>query len=80
MDKHEYCTCRDKSCPMHPSNHDKGCTPCIMKNLRLGEIPSCFFNKVTDDIDSVQSFSMEGFAKEVYKSLNKNKNIISEEI
>lgn len=39
-----YCTCRDTDCPLHPANHDKGCTPCILKNLKLKEIPSCFFN------------------------------------
>ena len=63
----EHCSCRDKSCPMHPSNHAQGCTPCILKNLRLGEIPSCFFNKVTDDLDKLDSFSMESFAKEVLR-------------
>ena len=31
---------------MHPSNHDKGCAPCIAKNLKQREIPSCFFNEV----------------------------------
>lgn len=61
----EHCSCRDKSCPMHPSNHAQGCTPCILKNLRLGEIPSCFFNKVTNDLDKLDSFSMESFAKAV---------------
>lgn len=60
-----HCSCRDKSCPMHPGNHTQGCTPCILKNLRLGEIPSCFFNKVTDDLDKLDSFSMESFAKAV---------------
>jgi len=44
--KVEFCTCNEYSCPNHPSNHDKGCTPCIEKNLNAGEIPSCFFNIV----------------------------------
>lgn len=26
------CTCTDLKCPFHPTNHDKGCTPCINKN------------------------------------------------
>lgn len=39
----ELCTCRDTKCPLHPTNHDKGCTPCIEKNLARREIPSCFF-------------------------------------
>jgi len=43
----EFCTCTDKDCPFNPVNHDKGCTPCIAKNLKAGEIPSCFFN-ITD--------------------------------
>ena len=49
----EFCTCGDKNCPYNPVNHDQGCTPCIAKNLREGEIPSCFhkainFPKPTD--------------------------------
>ena len=24
-----FCTCTDLACPCHPSNHDKGCAPCI---------------------------------------------------
>jgi hypothetical protein len=42
--KAAFCTCSDRGCPRHPANHDQGCTPCIAKNLREGEIPSCFFN------------------------------------
>ena len=44
--KAEFCTCSDRECPFNPVNHDKGCTPCIAKNLKAGEIPSCFFNSV----------------------------------
>ncbi|MGN0658841.1 MAG: DUF6485 family protein [Emergencia sp.] len=40
----EFCTCSDRECPFNPVNHDQGCTPCIEKNLKAGEIPSCFFN------------------------------------
>lgn len=40
------CTCGNLSCPLHPTRHDQGCTPCINKNLRLREIPNCFFNQV----------------------------------
>ena len=43
---HPFCTCTDLSCPFHPSNHDKGCTPCIAKNLKEREIPTCFFKAV----------------------------------
>ncbi|MFR2589791.1 MAG: DUF6485 family protein [Ruthenibacterium lactatiformans] len=41
-----FCTCRDTKCPLNPVNHDRGCTPCIGKCLREGELPSCFFNAV----------------------------------
>ena len=40
-----FCTCPDTACPFHPSNHDKGCAPCVAKNLKEREIPTCFFNK-----------------------------------
>ena len=39
-----FCTCTDTKCPCHPSNHDKGCTLCVAKNLQQREIPSCFFH------------------------------------
>lgn len=39
-----FCTCTDTKCPCHPSNHNKGCTLCIAKNLEQREIPSCFFH------------------------------------
>ena len=41
-----FCTCKHFDCPLHPTKHSKGCAPCISKNLRLKEIPSCFFNLV----------------------------------
>ena len=72
-DNKTYCTCRDRACPMNPVNHDKGCTPCINKNLALGRIPNCFFNKVTDDLDSVDSFTIEGFAAEVERQKKENR-------
>ena len=46
MTSAEYCTCTHLKCPFHPTNHDKGCTPCIEKNLKLNEIPNCFFDKI----------------------------------
>ena len=42
-----FCTCKNIACPLHPTNHDKGCTPCIAKNLKQNELPNCFFNKVS---------------------------------
>ena len=41
-----FCTCKNLECPLHPTKHDKGCAPCIAKNLRLNEVPNCFFNRV----------------------------------
>lgn len=41
-----FCTCTDTACPFHPSNHDKGCAPCIAKNLQLKEIPNCFYHSI----------------------------------
>ncbi len=42
----EFCTCKNLTCPLHPTKHDKGCAPCISKNLKLREMPNCFFNLV----------------------------------
>ena len=41
-----FCSCTNLACPLHPTKHDKGCAPCIQKNLRLKEMPNCFFNLV----------------------------------
>ena len=41
-----FCTCAHTDCPFHPTRHESGCSPCIAKNLRQGEIPDCFFNAV----------------------------------
>ncbi len=62
MEAREYCTCGDKACPLNPANHDKGCDLCIQKNLKLGEIPSCFFNAVGNASD-FDSFKYEDFAR-----------------
>lgn len=56
-----FCTCTNFSCPLHPSRHDKGCAPCISKNLRLREIPTCFFNTV-EKAQSRSGDSYEDFA------------------
>ncbi|MCI6259753.1 MAG: DUF6485 family protein [Pyramidobacter sp.] len=44
-----FCTCTDVKCPNHPNNHNRGCEPCIAKNLALGEIPTCFFKKIAPE-------------------------------
>lgn len=44
-----FCTCKNFECPMHPTNHERGCGPCIAENLKLHDVPSCFFNLVDPD-------------------------------
>lgn len=64
-----FCTCTDHSCPNHPSNHDRGCTPCIAKCLHQGEIPTCFFRDVSEDLlpGDEQDWTYRGFAEHVLK-------------
>lgn len=62
----DFCTCKDIECPFHPTKHDKGCAPCIAKNLKQGEIPSCFFNKI-DGAENRTGNTFEDFAKIVLK-------------
>ena len=62
------CTCTDTSCPFNPANHDKGCTPCIVKNLKYGEIPSCFFVAIQGH-DEYPGYSYQHFAQLVKDSL-----------
>lgn len=62
-----FCTCKDLECPFHPTNHDKGCSLCIQKNLTLREIPSCFFNIVAEE-ETRDGYSFYDFAKCVIKN------------
>lgn len=62
MNLSEFCTCKDTDCPLHPSNHDKGCSLCIAKNLKLGEIPNCFFNLVDKENKSAD-YKFADFAR-----------------
>ena len=62
------CTCTDTSCPFNPANLDKGCTPCIAKNLKYGEIPSCFFVAIQGH-DEYPGYSYQHFAQLVKDSL-----------
>ena len=66
----EFCVCKDTACPLHPSNHDKGCSLCIAKNLKKKEIPSCFF-QAADGYPSDNGYSFESFAKLVLSQKNK---------
>lgn len=63
MENNLTCTCKDSTCKLHPSNHKLGCDPCIQKNLKAGEIPSCFFHLFKDDLSQVKDFTIEGFVK-----------------
>ena len=56
-----FCTCPVVQCPRHPSNHDEGCDPCIKDNLEKGKMPACMFKAVSDDVDDVRDFSLQGF-------------------
>lgn len=59
-----FCTCGDLKCPYHPANHDKGCALCVAKNLKLGEIPSCFFNQLPSK-GKRTGYTFEDFARAV---------------
>ena len=67
----QFCTCTDTACPLHPSNHEKGCVPCIAKNLQAREIPSCFFKKL-NLAKKPDSYYFEDFARAVLESNEKN--------
>lgn len=64
MSKVEFCTCGDLNCPNHPNNHDQGCTPCILKNIREKEVPTCLFN-VADPERKREGYHFEDFARVV---------------
>ncbi len=66
MKKEHFCTCRDRKCPNNPNNPDTcvcSCDECVAKNLALGEIPSCFFRKIKDDLSDITEFTFESFVK-----------------
>lgn len=58
-----FCTCQERNCKLNPCNHDRGCDPCIQKNLKAGEIPSCFFRLVSDDLSELHEFTIESFVR-----------------
>lgn len=60
MNKH-FCTCHTEECPKHPKHHNEGCDPCIEKNLKLGEIPACFWQNVAN-VKGETQWSAEHFA------------------
>lgn len=62
----EFCTCTNIKCSLHPTVHDKGCSLCIAKNLKLKEIPACFFQKL-ERADESGGGSFKDFAEIVLK-------------
>lgn len=68
--KLSFCTCEDTNCPLHPSNHDKGCNLCIAKNLKKGEMPTCFFKKINSGISQIKNFTIEDFVNFYLKHSN----------
>ncbi|MDR0794615.1 MAG: DUF6485 family protein [Tannerella sp.] len=62
MNKH-FCNCPAVNCPQHPSNHNDGCDPCIVDNLKKKKMPACFFRAVKDDVSDVTDYSIKGFVE-----------------
>ncbi|MDO5398804.1 MAG: DUF6485 family protein [bacterium] len=62
MNLSNFCTCENLNCALHPTNHNKGCAPCVSKNLKLREIPNCFFNMI-DNAETRTGDTFEDFAK-----------------
>ncbi|WP_429188502.1 DUF6485 family protein [Fusobacterium sp. PH5-44] len=67
MEAREFCTCTDHKCPFNPVNNNKGCDLCILKCLKLNEIPSCFFKKISLEKPEKDDYTFKGFAKFVEK-------------
>lgn len=66
----KFCTCTNYKCKLHPRNHDKGCAPCIEKNLKTKEMPSCYFN-LFENADKRTSDSFEAFCELVQNEKQK---------
>ena len=70
-----FCTCNDLTCVLNPNNtHSQitNCDPCIRKNLKAGEIPSCFFLLVKEDLTEVEDFTIDGFVALYLKNKQAN--------
>ncbi len=68
----KFCTCNVIKCPYHPLNHNNGCDLCIEKNLKKGEIPTCFFKVINNDVSSVKKFTIKEFVDFYIKNNNQN--------
>jgi predicted GNAT family N-acyltransferase len=76
MNKKHFCTCTDLDCKFNPHNHSLGCDLCIKKCLKEGEIPSCFFKAIYDDISETKDFTYKGFADFFVKHGKTNEMIV----
>lgn len=63
----KFCSCKNLKCLLHPTKHDDGCSPCINKNLKLKEVPNCFFDLV-DGSELRSGDSFEDFVDIIQKS------------
>ena len=68
-----FCTCQNFNCPLHPTRNDRGCAPCIQKNLRIRELPSCFFGQV-DPTATRENDTYETFARLVLQAPEREHN------
>jgi hypothetical protein len=74
-----FCTCDDLSCKLNPNNpinstgNVHSCDPCIRKNLKAREIPSCFFLLVNEDMAGVEDFTIDGFVEFYLKNKQSDK-------
>ena len=73
MKAKEFCTCTDLKCPFNPIVNDKGCDLCILKCLKLDEIPSCFFNKISLEKPENGDYTFGGFKNFVEKYWKEDK-------
>lgn len=58
MSDPHFCTCTDLECSLNlnsPGCRHGNCDRCVKKNLKAGEIPSCFFKAVHEDVGHVPS-------------------------
>ncbi|MBS1369598.1 MAG: hypothetical protein HPZ91_06535 [Lentisphaeria bacterium] len=69
----QFCTCRYLDCTLHPTKHDKGCAPCIAKNLKAKEMPGCFFN-LLPGAESRTADTFEEFAKQVLRCAGESRD------
>ena len=65
-----FCTCTNYTCKLHPTNHQKGCAPCLEHNLSIDKMPRCFFAKLCD-AEKLTGYTFSDFAKLVLQKNHK---------